>query len=626
LKLLNGENYLLLKRDLNKQEEFTEEEIVNIAWAFGLLIQNFKNDSDKKEQFFKKIIDTFERSSPKIQTTTIDFFLNFIDEFNERNQIKLINILISLNNYSYEEEVKCKQLIEICDVLSRISRRVDRKVYKLIQDFIYSNIPNIKENQKYKEIITRVSCSNIQKNNHLIKNSSNTKNTEVLLIVPEFLTANSFLQPPVDMLMAAAQLKKAGYGVNLIDNRVEHLSLEHLSEKSRNADAIIITTTPYDHIQNYFLDYRLKYCFMTINEIKKNNPSSTIIVCGAHGTVRPDLVFNDCLADIIVKWEYDYQLVEIINALANNNDLSIIPNICIRNNRENLTDKKDGREFAKQDLNDGVLPAYNLIDFKNYYGDVYVNNKLIRQPRCGVILASRGCKHNCTFCFNFWGQKMRYRDPFSVLEEIKYLQKIHQVNEIFFLDFHFTQNEEWVRSLCELLIKNNNTVQWSAQARCDYVSLDLLKLMAEAKCKSLWFGVESYDSSIVKDVHKYANSNVALQAIEACLKVGIAPHQFLVIGLPGETKETINKTISRVHELKIPYTESIMVATPRFGTEYYKLAKKQFPSLGEDFYSLASTKGIISNSVTPKDLLQANSIFKDRSFIYKSSTPKLPCL
>jgi anaerobic magnesium-protoporphyrin IX monomethyl ester cyclase len=454
----------------------------------------------------------------------------------------------------------------------------------------------------------------------------------IALVVPQFLSAYTFLQPPICMLLGAARLRRAGYDVLFIDNRVRAFSLPALARAVAGADVIVVTTTPYDHIQNYFLDYRLRHAFATVTALKMESPRTPLVVCGAHGTVRPDIVLRDTLADIVLKGEFDLGIAPLVDRIVRADALTDLPHVSVRGTFAGSTDRQGAvsphrlvslRKFEPTTVaTDDIVPAYDLIDFDNYYGDGYEKNRPVRRARYATALATRGCAYNCSFCYNFWDRKVIYRDPGAVVEELVWLDREHDVHDLFFLDFHFTQNRHWVAALCAEMRRKSVRCAWSAQARSDAADPDMLDEMASAGCEHLWFGVESYDPGVLRRIEKYRTPEVTTRAIANCRRVGIEPHQFILIGLPGETRASISTTLAAMHEEKAPYC-GVMVATPRFGTEYYTLAKQQYPQLGNDFYSLQAVRGLVDNDLTPSDLDEALSIFNDRTFIYRHDAPSL---
>lgn len=438
---------------------------------------------------------------------------------------------------------------------------------------------------------------------------------KITVLVPKYLSSKSFLQPPVDMLMCVKQLKKKHLDVNFIDDRVSNMSPEQLFFQIKSSEYVVLTSSPYDHIQNYFLDYRLKYVFLLINYIKRNDSRIKIVLCGAHGSIRPDIVAKECDADYVIKGEYDFISALILDKIINKENLSF-QGLYTKESNSYIFEKKFIDNISTIDSNSiNELPAYEALDFRCYYGDSYINNIPYKVQNFAVVLASRGCKYNCSFCFNFFGNDVRYREPENVVDEMQYLEK-HGVNNMFFIDSTFTQRKEWVIEICKEIIKRKLRINWSAETRCDCIDDDILSIMSKANCKALWFGVESFCDKILRSNSKYNSNLSALKAIEKCKKYKIQPLQFIMIGALSETEKSLEITINELEKMKESYVESAMIATPRFGTKYYNLAKKQYPDLGEDFYSLVGVRGLVNNGLTPDLLYKAMYRLKIRDYQY----------
>lgn len=432
------------------------------------------------------------------------------------------------------------------------------------------------------------------------------------VVVPNHLSATSFLQPSVDQLMVVRNLSDKAMDYVFIDNRVEKLNAQELYIRISHCKYIVLTTTPYDHIQNYFLDYRLKYVFLLVNYFKECDPQKIVILCGAHGSIRPDIVFSECKADYVVRGEYDCIVDDIVEKLMNNQDVS--------SEYVLQRDKFNGDYSEKYTHNveaflkkNNKIPFYDCINFSNYYGDVYVNDTLKKSNKYAAILSSRGCRHNCSFCFNFFGTEVRYREPENVVDEMVYMQS-KGVQGIYFMDSTFTQNREWVTEVCREIIRKGVSIPWSAETRCDRVDDDILSIMVRANCRALWFGVESYCSKVLTQNSKYADYSVGYNAIKKCRKYNIQPLQFIMIGAPGESIDSLNETIQRLGQLGESYVESAMISTPRFGTKLYDIAQKQYPYLGKDFYSLNGVRGLVSNEMEPDILEEALTRINNRDF------------
>lgn len=436
------------------------------------------------------------------------------------------------------------------------------------------------------------------------------------MVVPNFLSGKSFLQPPLDTLYASSFLKNNGYEVRLIDNRVENYPLKALVERFHEFDIIVVSTCPYDVSQNYFVDYRIHHAIKTVNEFKEKNPEIPIIICGPHGSVRPDLMFKESKADIVVRGEYEKLLPRIIDALSEGKPLEKIPNIVVRKNGR-LVFTQINQELLHPRIDYFPLPDYSLIKFRSYFGDIYVDNKPMRKWNWAVILAQRGCPFNCLFCFKFFGNRIRQRSPESIVREMSILENEHGLDTCFFLDYNFTMHEKWVINLCRLMRKSGVNLRWMVQTRCDKISRDVLKEMQKSGCFHIWLGIESFSSRIQKMLRKYENSACIYQAIKKIRETEISVGGFIMLGAPGETIDILAKTIRSISKLKLIYTKSIIVATPLYGTDYYELAKKEYPSIGNSWDDIMAIRGLVANSIKPRHILTAIDILSRREYISK---------
>jgi len=166
------------------------------------------------------------------------------------------------------------------------------------------------------------------------------------------------------------------------------------------------------------------------------------------------------------------------------------------------------------------------------------------------------------------GKKYRYRSPRNVVDEIEYVVRDLGIREIMFRDAEFTLKRERVIGICKEILARNIDVIWQCEARADSVDFELLRLMKDAGCHLINFGVESGDERILKNVKK----NISIESIERafgwCDKLGIDTQAHFIFGLPGETKETIEKTIKFAKKLRPRYV-SFNVATPYPGTVFF---------------------------------------------------------
>ena len=204
-----------------------------------------------------------------------------------------------LKKYIYELEKKPS--IVICQMIEKVLCYFDLFDKEMIQ-IIFSLVARMKackcckkccKKKDWWEDFEKVIYDFNSIINSLPLYNGEIKRGKVAVVVPNRLSASSFLQPPVDSLMIIRQLKKKNIDCVFIDNRVKKMQAEEIFTQINDCEYVVVTSTPYDHIQNYFLDYRLKYVFLLIDYIKKRDERKKIILCGAHGSIRPDIVFNE---------------------------------------------------------------------------------------------------------------------------------------------------------------------------------------------------------------------------------------------------------------------------------------------------------------------------------------------
>ncbi|MDA8114168.1 MAG: radical SAM protein, partial [Acidithiobacillus sp.] len=228
----------------------------------------------------------------------------------------------------------------------------------------------------------------------------------------------------------------------------------------------------------------------------------------------------------------------------------------------------------------------------------------------------RGCRSQCTFCLwpqTVGGHRYRTRSAASVIDEVRYIQKnFPQVKEIFFDDDTFTDDrpraEEIARGLGKL------GVTWSCNAKAN-VPYETLKVLRENGLRLLLVGYESGDQQILNNIKKGLKVEAARKFTADCHKLGIVIHGTFILGLPGETKETIQKTIDFAKEIN-PHTIQVSLAAPYPGTFLYNQAKQEGWLTDEDEAHLVNDRGV---QISPMSYPHLNhtEIFDSVEVMYK---------
>jgi radical SAM superfamily enzyme YgiQ (UPF0313 family) len=173
------------------------------------------------------------------------------------------------------------------------------------------------------------------------------------------------------------------------------------------------------------------------------------------------------------------------------------------------------------------------------------------------MTTSRGCPFSCIFCVGrkMSGARVRYRRPLQVVDEMADLNRLgfHQINVA---DDLFTANARHCMSVCEEIIRRDLKVSWTAFARVDTVTVDILSAMRRAGCHTVSFGVESGNPEMLKRIKKGITLNQVLCAARMCREAGMAAQASFILGLPGETRESLADTLEfgkRLKELGVLY-------------------------------------------------------------------------
>lgn len=214
------------------------------------------------------------------------------------------------------------------------------------------------------------------------------------------------------------------------------------------------------------------------------------------------------------------------------------------------------------DLNDMPHPMHHLLPLQDY------RMPYIKGPFT-FIVTSRGCPAGCTYCIKHVSYQfsVRLRSPENIMEELWILKKLGMNNIHMYADL-FTVNRDQVVGLCKLIIEEGIDIKWTCNSRVDYVDEEMLDLMGKAGCRLISWGIESGNEQILRHARKGAYPDKAERALRWAKKAGIMNWGYFIIGLPGETEETIRDTID--FSKKLPLDIALFhVAAPYPGTPFF---------------------------------------------------------
>jgi hopanoid biosynthesis associated radical SAM protein HpnJ len=342
-------------------------------------------------------------------------------------------------------------------------------------------------------------------------------------------------------------------GSTLIDAPPHRTSLAAVTARARDFDlAVLHTSTP-----SFAADVR------TAEALKTANPAIKVGLVGAKVAVDPDggLAGSPAI-DFVARNEFDFTIKEI----AEDRPWSAIAGMSYRGPDGTIIHNPERQALENMDDLPFVTPVYKRdLTIENYFIGY------LKHPYLSFY-TGRGCKSRCTFCLwpqTVGGHRYRVRSIGHVIEEVRWAQRAFpQVREIFFDDDTFTdlapRAEEIARELGKL------GVTWSCNAKAN-VPRETLKVMRDNGLRLLLVGYESGNQQILHNIKKGMRIEVAKKFTKDCHDLGIAIHGTFIMGLPGETKETIEETIRFATEIN-PHTIQVSLAAPYPGTFLYNQA------------------------------------------------------
>jgi hopanoid biosynthesis associated radical SAM protein HpnJ len=348
-----------------------------------------------------------------------------------------------------------------------------------------------------------------------------------------------------------AQVAAAVPGSKLVDSAPHRLTLADVVTTARNYDlAVLHTSTP-----SFASDVRV------IEALKEANPQLKAGFVGAKVAVEPDASLKTSpVIDFVAGNEFDFTIREV----AEGRDWRGIDGLSYRDAAGAIRHNRPRTMLENMDELPFVTPVYQRdLTVENYFIG-YLKHPYIS------LYTGRGCKSRCTFCLwpqTVGGHRYRTRSVGNVIDEIRWAKSAFpQVKEFFFDDDTFTDDRPRTEAIARELGKLG--VTWSCNAKAN-VPRDTLKVMRDNGLRLLLVGYESGNQQILYNIRKGMRIDVARRFTKECHELGITIHGTFILGLPGESRETIEETIRFATEIN-PHTIQISLAAPYPGTELFR--------------------------------------------------------
>ena len=355
----------------------------------------------------------------------------------------------------------------------------------------------------------------------------------------------------------AAVLEKNQYEVDVIDCPALKLSYEEFRSEisKRQPDIVGITSATLTY----------KSALRIARIAKETCPNCLTILGGIHATFWDDKALQECpYLDVVVRREGENTLLELVQKLEAGESFRDVLGITYR--KDGKIARNPDRPYI-ENLDDIPFPArhfWPMEHLRKYEGVFY-------------LIASRGCSYWCEFCstVRMHGRKYRMRSPKNVVDELEFLHDTYGATQFTFVDDVFTHNKARTEELCEEIKNRKLKITWNCGTRVDMITKELLLKMKEAGCVAVWFGVESGCQQILDEMRKGISPEQTVRVFSWIREIGLMPVPNVVIGFPGETKETIWNTIKFAEKISPDNICCFDVATPFPGTPLFELVKKK---------------------------------------------------
>ncbi|MFH1337991.1 MAG: radical SAM protein [Nanoarchaeota archaeon] len=359
-----------------------------------------------------------------------------------------------------------------------------------------------------------------------------------------------YMWPPIGLACIAAVLEEGGFKPEILDTMALGIGYNEMHKEvaQKKPDMVLINSATITFGED----------LATLGKIKEFLPDVKTVFLGTHVSVMPKKCLEEKAVDFLVIGEPDYIVRDLVSAIDKGKDLNKVKGIGF---------KEKGRIVITppapmiENLDAMPFPARHLIPKEGKYF-----NPFAKKLPYTTSLSSRGCPFKCIYCSSttLYGDRYRARSAENVVDEIELVLK-QGYREIFYRDETLTFDKKRIGRICDLIKERNLDVSWMCNSRVDTVTQDLLKKMQRAGCHMIKYGVESGDQQILNSLRKGTTVEGIKKAFLWSRQAGMSTVAHFMFGSPGETVETMNKSIKFAKEISPDYA-SFNITTPYPGT------------------------------------------------------------
>lgn len=360
---------------------------------------------------------------------------------------------------------------------------------------------------------------------------------------------------PLNLGYLASAVREAGHDVEIWEQDVTHLPDEALTAKLDREHYDFVGIGVVAGYYQYAKIIRL----CKAARAAKRRPK---IIIGGHGpSAEPEYFLRKTSADFCCVGEAERSIIDVMEGRTT----AIV------------------RGELIEDLDSIPMPAYHLFNMhvRRLRRDPHASSTDFVAP----VLAGRGCKYKCTFCYRM-DPGLRLRSPDNILDEVEFLQKEYGITYIRFADELLMSSASRTMDICERILAREMSFKWSCSGRLNYATGDVLTAMTLSGCVFINYGIEAMDDDVLRNMKKGLNVDMIERGVKATLDAGISPGLNIIWGNIGDTKETLDKAVDfLLRNDDQGQLRTIRPVTPYPGTELYDYAIEHGLLSGvEEFY------------------------------------------
>ena len=350
--------------------------------------------------------------------------------------------------------------------------------------------------------------------------------------------------PPLGILYLGAVLQERGMEVSVLDQPAKGFTIEETVNWVEKEDPDILGFSTFASSG--------RTAALISKKVKEKNPNVITVFGNYYATFNPERILRKYPSvDIIVRGEGENTAIELVSCLRNKDSLKKVRGITFKNG-ENIVSTPD--QPLIKDLDSLPFPDRELID-DEYHSIIAGAN--VAPKKFTSMVSSRGCVYRCRFCScqRFARGMWRSRSVQSTLDELHFLAS-EGYEQFIFIDDSFTLNQKRVIKLCREMRKEKIDLEWICEGRVDNCSYEMLREIARAGCRILYFGIESANQRLLNYYNKQTTPQQSKTAVKTARKAGIdAVVGSFIVGAPNETREEIQNTIEFAKQIPIDFPQ-----------------------------------------------------------------------